>query len=206
MQYVNFRNTTTTIPIMTPPPQKMLMFSKPLVRSGLPPPQPIKTVEPVAPDSSLSPKKMKWGQPTWYIIHTLAEKVKEEAFVSIRTELLRQIYNICTNLPCPICSTHATEYLNGVNFSTIVSKDQLKMMLFQFHNEVNKRKGVEELPLDECNAKYVTAVTENMFQYFLISTKERQYNVQLISNNAYRERVVKYFREWLTKNSGSFAP
>ena len=71
------------------------------------------------------PKKMRWGEPTWYLFHALAEKVKEDKFHIVRQELLNTIYSICKNLPCPLCANHATEYMNGINFNTIQTKQNL---------------------------------------------------------------------------------
>lgn len=197
MQYYNFRNRPVDNTGATP---KVMMFQKSVIRVK---PRP---TEPVVSQVQENPaaKKMKWGQPTWFLLHTLAEKVKDESFSTIRAELLKQVYNICTNLPCPICSTHARDYLNGINFSTIQTKDQLKMLLFTFHNEVNKNKGFPEFTFDEFATKYSSAITENIIRHFLASTKEKQYNVQLISNNAYRERILKFFIEWLSVNIQHF--
>ena len=40
------------------------------------------------------PKTMKWGQPTWFFLHTIAEKVNENSFPNIRRELLDIILKI----------------------------------------------------------------------------------------------------------------
>ena len=85
-------------------------------------------------------KEMLWGEPTWFLFHTLAEKIKEEEFLNLRFELLGYIKKICGNLPCPTCAQHATKYLNGVNFNTIQTKKDLQFMLFSFHNDINKKK------------------------------------------------------------------
>lgn len=157
------------------------------------------------PKSTGDGKKMKWGEPTWLLLHTLAEKVKEDSFSQIRSELLKQIYAICTNLPCPICATHAREYLNGINFSTIQTKDTLKKMLFTFHNVVNKNKGYSLFPYEELDSKYSTAVTVNIINYFFPFFQEKQYNIQLISNNLFRVRITKDFKTWITLNIHNFA-
>jgi hypothetical protein len=86
------------------------------------------------------PKKMSWGEPTWILFHVLAEKIKDEEFSQIRPELLEVIYTICSNLPCPDCANHASMYLNDIRYKNIQTKEQLKTMLFQFHNTVNKKK------------------------------------------------------------------
>ena len=55
-------------------------------------------------------KTMKWGEPTWFMFHTLAEKIKPEYFQEIRMDLLNIIYTICTNLPCPDCARQSCRF------------------------------------------------------------------------------------------------
>ena len=86
-------------------------------------------------------KQMKWGEPVWFFLHTISHKIKDDSFVQMRSDLLKYIYTICTNLPCPDCSNHAKTYLNGINFNNIKTKTDLQIMLFEFHNSVNARKG-----------------------------------------------------------------
>ena len=61
-------------------------------------------------------KEMLWGEPTWFLFHTLAEKTKDNYFPTIKNELFSFIKKICNNLPCPECAQHASRYVNGVNF------------------------------------------------------------------------------------------
>ena len=56
---------------------------------------------PAPPPPPESVVKVKWGEPTWYLFHTLAEKINDESFPTIREELLNVFYSICSNLPCP---------------------------------------------------------------------------------------------------------
>ena len=62
------------------------------------------------------PKTMLWGEPTWFLFHTLAEKVKPKDFPKIRESFIHIILRICSNLPCPDCANHALQYMNGINF------------------------------------------------------------------------------------------
>ena len=45
-----------------------------------------------------------WGPYIWYMLHGLAEKIKDKSFHDLKNELLEHIFNICVNLPCPSCS------------------------------------------------------------------------------------------------------
>jgi hypothetical protein len=146
------------------------------------------------------PKKIKWGPPTWYLFHTLAHKVKDEQFSFIKTELFQNIVLICRNLPCPTCAAHATDYMSKVNPKTIKTKDDLKNLLFQFHNEVNSRTGTPHFSYNELNDKYDSAVTMNIIQNFFVYFKDGSFNVTAIANSMHRDRITSQFKEWLKTN------
>jgi len=144
--------------------------------------------------------KMLWGAPIWYLFHTLAEKVKIEAFQSIKNELLNNIYSICINLPCPMCSDHSKEYLNKINFNAIRSKDDLKQMLFDFHNDVNKRKFLKLFTKEELDEKYPTANTINIINNFIYHFKDRNHTPKLIASDLQRSRIVIKLNDWFKNN------
>ena len=150
--------------------------------------------------------RMKWGEPTWFLFHVLAEKIKDNSFEIIRGDLLNKIYAICNNLPCPICAKHATDYMNKINFMTIQSKDALKDLLFNFHNEVNANKKYPLFPRNRLEEKYRTAVTLNIIKNFMKFFEDKQYNVQLITNKMHRERLISILKTWFNENMQHFDP
>lgn len=149
-------------------------------------------------------KSMKWGEPTWFFFHTLAEKVKEESFKKIRVELLNIIYTVCVNLPCPTCASHATEYMNNINFNTIQTKDQLKEMLYIFHNSVNKRKNFPLFPRENLDEKYSKANTINIIQNFMMHFSDRHASIHMIANDMHRQRITKKLKDWMNTNIHHF--
>lgn len=149
-------------------------------------------------------KKIKWGEPFWNLFHVLAEKVKESEFQRIRVDFLNFIYLICSNLPCPDCTTHAVHYLNGINFNAIMTKDELKNMLFNFHNNVNARKGYPLFPRCELENKYKSGNTSLIIDTFLLHFKSRPYSVRLFTDTLHRERVLKNIIIWFEKNITCF--
>jgi len=150
------------------------------------------------------PKQMKWGEPTWFLFHTLAEKVKPEYFQDIRADLLNIIYTICANLPCPDCAKHATAYMNGINFGAIVTKDHLRMLLYRFHNEVNRRKGFAEFPLDQLSEKYSKADTVKIIHYFMPFFEDKHKSIRMIADDMHRARIALQLKSWFNKNIGAF--
>lgn len=149
-------------------------------------------------------KKMKWGEPTWFLFHTLAEKVKPEYFNDVRKDLLNIIYTICANLPCPNCASHATSYMKGVNFDTIITKDHLRILLYRFHNEVNRRKGFPEFPVEQLTEKYSKANTVNIIHYFMPFFEDKHASVRMIADDLHRSRIALQLKAWFNKNIGAF--
>jgi len=163
---------------------------------------PPKNIAPSIPTPAISEKqepKSKWGPPTWLLLHTIAEKVKEQQFSQIREELINIIQLICGNLPCPICTDHSKKYLSGINFNTIQTKQQLKDMLFHFHNTVNQRKDYPLYSYNQLNV-YNVAVTNNIIHNFFYHFKNHSYNIRLISENLQRTRIVENLKLWFQKN------
>jgi len=156
--------------------------------------------------STPTTKKMTWGEPVWFLFHTLAHKIKEEHFLRLRDELLNNIYNICNNLPCPACAKHATEYMNKVNFKTISRKQDLKDLLFVFHNSVNERKGMPLFQYSELDAKYNLANTRNIIVNFINSFQKKNNSVNMIATDMYRTRLVAILKDWFNRNIQYFDP
>jgi hypothetical protein len=156
--------------------------------------------------SSDKPRPMRWGEPIWFLFHTLAEKVREDKFLFIKDKLLDTIHVICTNLPCPICASHAKTYLSGINFKAIQTKTQLKEFLWTFHNSVNKRKNYPLFSREELDEKYKNAVTINIIQYFIGIFSKKSMNVNLIADDLYRARLIGDLKNWFNENIGYFYP
>lgn len=149
-------------------------------------------------------KKIRWGEPFWNLFHMMAEKVKESEFPKIRVELLNLIYTICTNLPCPDCTQHATHYLNGINFNAIHTKEQLKTMLYEFHNAVNARKGYPLFPRDQLDEKYQYSRVVPIMETFLFFYRQKHHSVRLMADDLHRQRMAKNFTEWFQANLHCF--
>lgn len=150
--------------------------------------------------TSTKVKRMRWGEPTWFAFHTLAEKVKEESFPLIRHELLNIINTICNNLPCPECAKHATAYMNSINFNNIQTKEQLKIMLYNFHNEVNRKKGFPIFEYEDLQPKYSKANLVPILQNFMRHFEDRTGSFKLIADQMARARLCSHIRTWLQNN------
>jgi hypothetical protein len=160
----------------------------------------INRFNPATPVPTPTKKPMKWGEPTWFLLHTLAQKIQSDKFTSLRSELLDTIYIICTNLPCPDCANHAKNYLDSINFKLILSKEHLKKVLFDFHNTVNSRKGFPIFPFEDLTNKYSNAVTINIIHNFIFYFEDKHPSPRMISNDMYRKRISNNLKIWFDKN------
>lgn len=146
---------------------------------------------------------MKWGKPTWYFLHMLAQRVKEYEFQNIRDGLLKTIYIVCTNLPCPNCSSHAKQYLNKINFNTIETKRELIKILFTFHNLVNERKSFpifSEHELSMYDNINIVPCINNFMGHFV----DKSGSYKLMANDLHRVRIIGQVKTWLQENLGNF--
>jgi hypothetical protein len=165
-------------------------------------PQPVAPIleqSSIQPPVENSPKKVKWGEPTWFLLHTLSMKVKESEFKSIRVDLLNRIYAICINLPCPDCANHAKNYLDSINFNTIQTKEDLKIMLYNFHNNVNKKKGYPFFSYDQFNEKYSLAITNNIIRNFMVHFSDRNRSIKLLATDLHRVQLCEALKTWFNE-------
>lgn len=147
-----------------------------------------------------------WGPCTWYLFHTLAEKVKEENFSTVKDSLISIIKRICSNLPCPECAGHAQHKLASLNVTNIKSKRDLQMMLLSFHNEVNKKVSKPIFTEQQMDVKYKTANTGNIIQYFLQTWKKTNSNPKLLTVSLHKAQAIKEFNRWWSTNYINFRP
>jgi len=156
------------------------------------------------PEEKKPENKITWGEPIWFLFHTLAQKVKEDSFPIVRDGLLKNIYSICSFLPCPACANHAIEYLNKINFNTIQTKDDLINMIYVFHNEVNQRKNVPPFDFIEVEKKYSSAITINILKNFMHTFEKSSRSNRMISNEFHKKTYIVELKKWLNMNINHF--
>ena len=145
-----------------------------------------------------------WGPYIWYMLHGLAEKIKDKSFYGLKNELLEHIFNICVNLPCPSCSTHSREYLQKIDFKKIKTKQELRLMLLDFHNNVNTRLRKPIFSYQQLIDKYKTVNFNNVINNFFIFFEDKHKTVNMLSNDMYTQRISNNIRNWLSKNYHHF--
>jgi hypothetical protein len=150
--------------------------------------------------------KMRWGKPIWTFFHLLAHKVKDEDFNLIRLELLNNIYAICSVLPCPICSDHAKRYLQSVNFNNIRTKQDLKILIYNFHNDVNKNKGYASFNAVNLDETYDAMNFVNAINQFIFHFEDKHRSAKLMADDMMRTQISNKTKTWIRNNIQHFSP
>jgi hypothetical protein len=143
-----------------------------------------------------------WGPPIWMLFHTLAEKIKEDKFSDIGPQVFYMKKRVCTTLPCPECSMHATTFLSRIDFSGIKTKTDFKHILYIFHNAVNKRKNKPLFNVLDI-ANYATSNLILAFNNF-VSVYNTRGNMKLLAESFQRKLIMREFRKWFMLNIQHF--
>lgn len=143
--------------------------------------------------------KKDWGNISWILMHSLAQKVTENKFVNSKQILIRIIFNICNNLPCPDCREHANKLLKTSNIDKISSKKELISFLCEFHNIVNKKLKKPIKNIEEVEKQYSTAKLNMIVNIFFKIYNSVIYNEKMLADSFRRKIFLKNLLEDLVK-------
>jgi len=147
-----------------------------------------------------------WGPQVWKLFHVLAETVHESEYSSLKASLFSYIRNICANLPCPDCASHATTMLSQTNSAQYDTKTGLIQTIYLFHNAVNKSLGkplFKKENLAIYKTMHIVPVVKNFSIIFTQSTKG---NMKLINQTYHRTILTQHFIRWINMNISKFLP
>jgi len=138
-----------------------------------------------------------WGATVWCFFHILSHVIHEKQYPIIKDQLIKHIKVLCSCLPCPICSEHASQYMKTVR--TPETKEGFKQMFIHFHNSVNVRLGKPIFLINEFE-KYKTLSLTNTFHLCKQILLHQPYNPKLSMNKINLHRFLISFHIWLGKN------
>ena len=180
---------------------RMNLYTSSSMRSTVIPRRSATQISRIAPSDG---DRMRWGAPTWALFHTIPEKLSNKKFVENKTSIIQLITTICNNLPCPSCSQHATQYMRKVNFNAIHTVEDLKKMLYIFHNSVNERKKYAEFPYDGLSDKYANLDFNQVVNKFMFHFQQKVYAMNLIAQQISRQKQVVIVKKWFLDNMHLF--
>ncbi len=150
-------------------------------------------------------EKKIWGNATWYLFHTLSYKLKDVNEQQVKI-LYNHFKNFCDHLPCPICKEHAKRFLAKVNYNKIKTKENLIIIMFTFHNEVNKRNNSKIFTMEQHNELYEKANTDKIIKYFInVWSYKNGIGYQGIKQNSFsKQQCINNFKSYISKNRNLF--
>jgi hypothetical protein len=151
----------------------------------------------------MSPPEV-WGPAVWILFHTLTEKINENASKKIFLQLFNNIVRICKFLPCPDCSDHASKFLSTIKINDIRNKNDLKNIIYLFHNKVNYRKKKQLFNYSNINIyqKYNIINVINNF----IEKYQTKGNMKLLTDSFQRKLIITDFKKWIQSIFIVFSP
>jgi hypothetical protein len=90
--------------------------------------------------------------------------------------------------------------MKKVDFNSIRTKQDLKLMLFQFHNVVNQKKQFPLFSINELDSKYSNANLVNIIQLFMFHFQDKHHSIRMIANDLYRSRIAEQLKIWFNNN------
>jgi hypothetical protein len=138
----------------------------------------------------------RWGEPTWYFFHTFIEKITDDFYYKNSKKCIEIYKIICNNLPCPICKEHANNYIKRHKIDNMTTRVLMKMFLFNFHNDVNKRLKKAEISITILE-QYQRITISKAYQFFCQEFFKKNYVSRHFSGwikNKIKEDMEKFMR------------
>jgi hypothetical protein len=86
----------------------------------------------------------------------------------------------------------------------IQTKEQLKNVLFSFHNMVNVKKNLPIFPREQLESKYINMALIPTIYTFMEHFQDKHKSIRMIANDFYRARVSEQMKIWLNENIQKF--
>ena len=142
-----------------------------------------------------------WGNATWNLLHTICEKIYDDKFNNSKQDLFTLIKLICISVPCPICRDHASTYLKMNQIEKCNSKEDLKMYVFNLHNNANlkaKNNQFDKNVLEQYKQfSFIKVYKYYLYIYSLNKTDDLRYSFR-------RNINIKEIQKLLVRNTVNF--
>ena len=144
-------------------------------------------------------QKSVWGPITWKLLHTMVLKINDNITYSQLFELKNIILRILNNLPCPYCTSHAISYVTNSNFKLIQNIKDLRVYMFNFHNNVNKRLNKPLITYEEHVQLYNDNIYNVVLNFINIYSNNKN-GITMMLYNFHRKHMIKDLKEYFNMN------
>ena len=148
-------------------------------------------------------KKAGWGPIVWKALHCITLKIKNEEFEKEKNNIIKIISDICTNLPCPQCASHASNFIRRYKMKNIKNKDELIKYMFLMHNNVNKRLKKKSYNFDDIEIYNSYDIKNVLTDYYKMNINLRT-GERMMLHNYHRKMFISEFYNYFNGNIAKF--
>jgi len=144
-----------------------------------------------------------WGPHIWNFLHIFCEKINNDKFLQRKTDTIKFLQSVATNLPCPECSEDAKNILNNHPIK-VNNKEELIKYIYYFHNHINQKLNKENYNIESLEI-YKKGNIHIAFQNYLKSLEiNNKANENLILHRFGIARNIKKISEFFQNNLDLF--
>tara|TARA_A100001011_G_C14321225_1_gene850766 strand:+ start:7762 stop:8214 length:453 start_codon:yes stop_codon:yes gene_type:complete len=148
-------------------------------------------------------KKAVWGPIVWKTLHCITLKIKDEEFSNEREKIIKIITGICSNLPCPTCSSHAMAIIKKYKLSDFKKKNDLIKFVYIMHNHVNERLKKKKYAFQDIEYYNNYNLKTVLSNYYTMSGNMR-YGERMMLYTYHRSAFIKFFHNYFSNNISKF--
>lgn len=148
-------------------------------------------------------KKAGWGPIVWKTLHCITLKIKNEEFEKEKNYIIKIISDICINLPCPQCASHASNFIRRYKMKNIKNKDELIKYIFLMHNNVNKRLKKKSYNFDDIEIYNSYDIKNVLTDYYKMNINLRT-SERMMLHNYHRKMFISEFYNYFNRNIAKF--
>jgi len=149
-------------------------------------------------------KKAEWGPIIWKVLHCISIKIKDEEFNNQREEIIKMITSICSNLPCPQCTSHAIGIIKRYKLKNVKSKQELIKFIHSMHNMVNNRLKRPLFPFENVEEQYNNYNIKMVLSEYYRMNISLKYSEKLMLHSYHRKIFLNKFYEYFNNNISKF--
>lgn len=101
--------------------------------------------------------KDEWGRQGWAWLHNLAINYRYTPTQEDARAAFRQVWDFATQLPCPECRLHATQYVRA-HPPNLADTYAFQHWVWEFHNAVNRRLKKPEVSYEDYQELYAAEI------------------------------------------------
>ena len=146
-----------------------------------------------------------WGPNIWNFLHCFCEKIDNNFFINNKMSVFMFLNNILFNLPCPICSADSRAQFSKVNYNSITNKENLKKLLFYYHNYVNKKLRKKQKPISYLNVYKKYNIDKCYHNFKIVFFKKYSFKLNIYSKMLFnKNNEQNNVRLWWYRNRNNF--